>query len=130
LRKLAAIGWILLICSFSGLAFGQETPVKILLEDILKAPDKYNGKLVETRGFLLLEFENSALYVNEKWQRTRGIWITPAFAEMHIRREELNRHYVVVTGIFDANDHGHLGQFKGKLTIEKFRVQGDGKSPQ
>jgi hypothetical protein len=113
---------LLLVCSFSGLAFSQEQPVKVSLEDILRTPDKYNGKLIETRGFLLQEFENSSLYANAKWQYAKGVWITPA-TDLHISRDEVNRRYVIATGLFDANDHGHLGSFRGTLKVQKLRIE-------
>jgi hypothetical protein len=123
LRKITAIGLLLLlVCSFSGLVFSQEEPVKVSLEDILGAPDKYNGKLIETRGFLLQEFENSALYANVKWQYAKGIWIT-ATTDFHISRDEVNRRYVIVTGLFDSNDHGHLGSFRGTLKVQKLLIE-------
>jgi hypothetical protein len=76
---------------------------------------------------LLQEFENSALYVNDKWRETRGVWITPS-ADMLPLRKKLNRRYAFFTGIFDANQLGHLAQFKGTLTVKKFVVlQGDSK---
>lgn len=113
---------LLLVCSFSGLVFSQEQPVKVSLEDILRIPDKYNGKLIETRGFLLQEFENHALYANVKWQYAKGVRIASA-TDLHISRDEVNRRYVIVTGLFDANDHGHLGSFRGTLKVQKLLIE-------
>jgi hypothetical protein len=108
-------------------AFCQQAAIRVPLQDILKTPDQYHGKLIETRGFLLQQFENSALYTTDKWQGTSGIWITPV-SDLHIERAKVNRHYMVVTGIFDANDHGHLGQFKGTLKIKSVAVEESDKS--
>jgi hypothetical protein len=109
-------------------ALGQQ-PVRVSLPQVLSNPRNYDGKLIEVHGFMLQEFENSALYSGKEWRRSKGIWITPT-DELARRRSELNRHYVVLTGVFDANSHGHLGQFKGTLTVKTFRLlQGDIQMP-
>ena len=123
-------GFIFLILfSFSLSVLGQQQSIKVSLQDVLKNPDEYNGKLIETRGFLLQEYENSGLYVSDKWRHTEGIWITPGM-EMHRLRGEVNHHYMVLTGVFNANDHGHLGVFKGTLTVNKFSFDQDARRPE
>jgi hypothetical protein len=119
---------MLILLTSSSFSVSQPEPIKVAFEDVLKNPGLYHGKLIETRGFLVQEYENSALYANEKWQRTKGIWVTSSLEADPLRA--IKNHYVSVTGVFDANDHGHLGQFKGTLTIKKFLlVQNDGKPP-
>jgi hypothetical protein len=119
-RIIAAI-FVLLSCGFFyfAAASGNQTS-KVSLEDVLKDPAKYNGRTIQTHGFLLHEFENDALYVNEKWQRAKGIWIEPTVDMQNLR--EMNRRYVIVTGTFYSNQHGHLGRFKGTLKIKKLPV--------
>jgi hypothetical protein len=113
---------ILILFAFSLSIVGQQQSIKVSLQDVLKNPGEYNGKLIETRGFLLQGYENSGLYTSEKWQRTKGIWITPS-AELNTLRREVTHRYVVLTGVFNANDHGHLGTFKGTLTVKKFVME-------
>jgi hypothetical protein len=129
LTKRATIGLLILLGSFC-LPFAVSLPeaTKAAFDDVVKNPGLYHGKLIETRGFLVQEYENSALYANEKWQGTKGIWVTSTIEPYPLRA--IRNHYVDVTGVFDANDHGHLGQFKGTLTVKKFLVvQNDGKVP-
>jgi hypothetical protein len=117
LKGIIAAVFVLLSCGFFYLAAatGNQTS-RVSLEDVLKDPAKYNGRTIQTHGFLLHEFENHALYVSEKWQRTKGIWIEPTVDMQSLR--EMDRRYVIVTGIFDSNQHGHLGEFKGTLRIK------------
>jgi len=102
---------------------GQQAAA-VQFADILSNPAQFHGKTIEVRGFLLQEYENSGLYAGENWRGTKGIWITPG-ADLHISRGAINRHYVIVSGVFDANDHGHLGQFAGNLKISKLVVEKD-----
>jgi hypothetical protein len=125
--KLATIGMLILLTS-SSFSVSRPEPTKAAFEDVLKNPGLYHGKLIETRGFLVQEYENSALYADEKWQRTKGIWVTSTIEPYPLRG--IKNHNVDVTGVFDANDHGHLGQFKGTLTVKKVLVvQNDGNLP-
>lgn len=124
--KRAALYLTLFACFFSSIAVCQQEAIRVSLEDILKAPNQYHNKLIETHGFLLQEFENSGLYSTSSWRGTKGIWITPVNG-LHIEREKTNRRYVVVTGVFDANQNGHLGQFAGTLLVRKLVVSPEDK---
>lgn len=105
-------------------AVNQQQSGILSVSQIVIRSSEYHGKQVEVRGFLLREFENSALYSSHEWQRTKGIWVTPT-AEMVKQRDKLNRHYVLLSGVFDANDHGHLGQFEGTLIVNAFELLPD-----
>jgi hypothetical protein len=102
---------------------GQQAANKVALENVLKNPQDYDGKTIEVSGYLLQAFENSALYPNEHWQRTKGIWVTPTVA-MAQQRDKANRCFVLLTGVFNSKNHGHLGQFKGTLTVQSFQLSG------
>jgi hypothetical protein len=106
-------------------ASGNQQQLPLPVSQIINKPSAYHGKQIMVRGFLLQEFENSALYSGQQWRRTKGIWVTPS-AEMSKQRGKLNRHYVLLSGTFNANDHGHLGQFKGTLTVSAFELSPDG----
>ena len=110
---------ILCMATFVWLASGQTPATSISFEQILKNPDSYHGKLIEVTGFLVDEFENSALYSNKSWRRNRGIWIEPN-DEMLKQRPNLKNHYLKLTGRFNAHQHGHLGQYRGTLTVVRF----------
>ena len=109
------------VCCLGSVPHSQETAIHVAFQDILKTPSEYDGKLIETRGYLVHEFENSALYATQNWRGTQGIWITPG-ADVRTARDRANHHYVVVTGVYDAKDRGHLGGFEGTLNIRKVFV--------
>lgn len=109
-------------------AADQQQSAKVTVQQLINSPAEYDGKSVEVRGFLLQEFENSALYSSQEWRYARhAIWVIPT-ADMTKKRDKLNRHYVLITGIFDARSHGHMGQFKGTLTVKTLELVQDGAS--
>jgi len=105
-----------------------EQPSTVEFAALVANPIQFNGKLIEVKGFLVQRFENSALYADRKWQYgSNSVWIT-ASSELHTSLRDFDHHYVVVTGVFNANDHGHMENFKGLLTVKKFHLaQGNGK---
>ncbi|HEY2392164.1 MAG TPA: hypothetical protein VGK22_13410 [Candidatus Angelobacter sp.] len=123
-RRSSLFSLVVLCLFIIGTGLNAQQEKTIPLSDVLANPAQFHDKTIEVRGFLLQEFENSALYTTGKWQRTEGIWITP-IANLHISRSEVNRRYVIATGIFNANDYGHLGQFRGTLLVRKLIVEND-----
>jgi hypothetical protein len=83
---------------------------------------KYDGKLIRVIGFLRLEFEGNELYLHredyEKAISKNGIWVD-VYSETMKQSKNLDMHYVLLEGIFNASDHGHGGASSG--AIEKVR---------
>jgi len=91
----------------------------VTLVQLIANPEKFDGKLVSVIGFLRLEFEGNVLYLHrEDYDHAilgDGIWVdvTP---EMTKHKESLQMHYVLLVGIFDSKDRGHMGMWSGSLT--------------
>ena len=92
-------------------------PEWISIIQVLADPVKFHGKTIIVQGYATIEFEGTAVYLNELDAKNgltmNGLWLqTPVepFAESHQR-------YVLVKGTFNANNRGHLGMYSG--TIEK-----------
>jgi catechol 2,3-dioxygenase-like lactoylglutathione lyase family enzyme len=120
-KRVASICVLLLVAALQSGA--QQQAVQVLFPDLLANPRQFHDKTIEVRGFLLQEYENSALYSTDKWHYAQeAIWITPP-PNLHLSRGEVNRHYAVVTGVFDANDHGHLGSYSGTLKVSKLILE-------
>ncbi len=99
--------------------FSQQ-PLTVQFPDLRATPAKFHKKTIQLRGFFLNEFENRALYATDQWEHAKGILITPV-VDIHLP-QTANRHYAVATGVFDANDHGHLGQFRGNLKLTRLAL--------
>lgn len=99
-----------------------EEPADVTLVQLIANPEKFDGKLVRVIGFLRLEFEGNVLYLHREDYENAilgdGIWVdtTP---EIMKQSKTLNMRYVLLVGIFSANDRGHMGMWSG--TIKKIR---------
>jgi len=95
-------------------------PTDVSVINLIATPERYNGKLVRIIGYLNLEFEGNALYLHkEDYDRSllkNGIWIDMPRKDFIEKTKEFSKHYVVIEGIFDMSDTGHMGLFSGSLT--------------
>jgi len=117
MKILASVCLILVSC------FGMQTtaaePENVTLVQLIANPERFDGKLVRVVGFLRLEFEGNVLYLHrEDYDHAivgNGIWVdvTPEIIE---HKEALQMHYVLLVGIFDSKDRGHMGMWSGSLT--------------
>ncbi len=87
--------------------------------ELIATPERYHGKLVRVIGVGNLEFEGDCILLSKDEQKYRGdhrIWIS--FCDRAITYEEaqaLNGKYVIVEGIFNMYDTGHMGMFQGAI---------------
>lgn len=90
----------------------------ISMLELIGNADKYDGKLVNVTGVGYIEFENQALYLTEadaEYSTGNSIWLE--FDEGAITDEmlESNRKYVIVEGVFDKDNRGHMGAHSGTI---------------
>ena len=90
----------------------------VSMVQLIATPEKFDGKFVRVFGFLNLEFEGDALYLHREdlvqSLVRNGVWVHRTEA-MERDRKKLNRHYVLIEGIFDAQDHGHMALCGGAI---------------
>lgn len=88
---------------------------------ILANPDKFDGKILSTAGYLTLDHEGTALYLDKESSiasiHSNAIWIEFQRRFSPDERQELGERYVTVTGILRANKHGYGNSFSGTLEI-------------
>ena len=96
-----------MIAAFATLRAGAEMPQDVSMVQLLSTPEKFDGKLVRVFGFLRLEFEGDALYFHREDDvqglTRNGIWVDRTDA-MERDANKLNSHYVLIEGVFDAED--------------------------
>jgi hypothetical protein len=92
------------------------------LVELISRPELYHGKRVRVIGFVNLEFEGNGLYLHEDdWRHSiyrNGIWIDPPQGiepDSGGTNVPTNRQYVLVEGVFDTRNHGHMGMWSGRL---------------
>lgn len=85
--------------------------------DLLKNPEKYNGKVVNITGFATIEFEGNALYLDSKSQKAasyeNGVWLEIAKTPFELKT--YNGSKVLVKGMFKLSNKGHMGLWRGSL---------------
>lgn len=85
---------------------------------LLADPTRHHQRRVAVAGFLVLEFEHAALYLDQTSQRAglqeNGVWVDPPLDVKHPTMKALSRQYVVVEGTFNANEKGY-GTYAGTL---------------
>lgn len=103
----------------------------ISLIHLIQHPEMYHEKQVRVIGFASLEFENKAIYVSredyEKAITKNAIWLDIQLTE-NVRKN--HRNYVIVEGIFDRDNLGHLKLFSGCIkNIERIELWASGDNP-
>jgi len=100
---------------------GQDSlPKMVSIIDLIANGQKYDGKKVFVKGFIVVEFEGNAIYLSrddcEQGNTKNGIWL--AFSKDSLDGksvQDFNRSYGGLFGTFDTKNYGHLGLFSGTL---------------
>ena len=96
--------------------------IDVSLISLFATPDKYHDMPISVIGVSNIAFEHNSLYLSkEHWANfvwKNSIWITPNYEAIGKTKKELskfNGQYVLVKGVFDKNNYGHLGLFSGAI---------------
>ncbi len=96
----------------------SEEPLPVSIVQLIANPEKYDGKLVATAGFLMLG-ERPALYLHQEDADhaliENALWLDTT-DKMRRHRDELHHKYVVITGTFRAGHAGHDYYKAGGIT--------------
>lgn len=79
--------------------------------------DRFDGKLIQTEGYVALDFEGTAVYLSENDYKTsltfNAIYLAVMFTDSRFKPSA--QHYCWVTSVFSAKGHGHMGVFSGEI---------------
>jgi hypothetical protein len=114
--------YLIFLCLFALISCSAHTQRQtypgITLLQVLSSPEKYHGQEMLLIGFLHIAFEGDGLYLHkEDFDHAivgNMIWVDIT-EEMKKNQDNLNDRYVIIRGVFDANDHGHMGLYSGAL---------------
>jgi hypothetical protein len=91
---------------------------EVSIQELVAAPDKFNGARVRVIAPCHIEFEGSALYATEEAREARAahqaVWLQLNWPLLPDRRA-LNGKYVLVEGRFVSGSQGHEGLFQGAI---------------
>ena len=91
----------------------------VTMIQLIAAPEKYDGQLVRVIGVGNLAFESNCISLSKedlKYGVGHSIWIE--LGEKSISYEEAQKYngeYVIIEGVFDKDDCGHLDMFCGSI---------------
>jgi hypothetical protein len=96
----------------------------VSLVQLIANPKNYDGKFVRVIGFVRLEEEGTAVYLNQeddKHSLTRnGLWLDITDEKSPT---DFDRKYVLIEGTFNAKWKGHRGAWSGSVQqIKRFQV--------
>lgn len=111
----------------------NQTSESIDMEQLLKNPDAYKNKIIETIGVYQTGFEESAIYVNnsniKRKETKQALWITfnnnyyplidsktgVNLLDSYQTIEKINGRKIKIKGRFNPTSKGHLGMFFGSV---------------
>jgi hypothetical protein len=121
-----AVAFVVIVAlSVTSGADGPGEPTVSLIQ-LIANPASFDGKRVRLAGYVVLELENTAVYLHEsdaRYEITRNaVWLDmPLGGES--RRVQFHNRYVLIEGTFSAERRGHRGLFGGVLeNIGRFDV--------
>ena len=98
------------------------------LIQLIANPDKYHGELVRVIGVVKIEFEGNQIFTSKEHYEysisKNALWINLNSDCLGVSKEELKKYngqYVLIEGIFDKNNTGHMGMNSGSINnISRF----------
>ena len=123
---IVAVGFVVVFALSTSLHAEDPRDSAVSLIQLIANPLSFDGKRVLLTGYVVLEAENTAVYLHEDDARygiaRNGLWLeVPRGGESH--RARFHQQYVLIEGTFDARRRGHRGMFSGTLeNIGRFEV--------
>ena len=119
---------------FAGLCFACGTVShkveSVSLMQLIMNPEEYHGKLVRVIGVSRIEFEGDSIWFTKEHYKhnvyINSLWIDPdydALGDTRQQLEQLNGKYVLIEGVFNKDNHGHMGMYSGAIEkITRFQL--------
>jgi hypothetical protein len=134
MRAIAILLLVLMVTSPAGSRGGPKAPYgeKVSMIQLIANPEKYDGKLIAVVGYLQLKFEDNELFLHEEdykhYITKNAIWVSVG-PKMKPYSDQLNMHYVLLVGTFNATNKGHMDMESGSILAEVGRLWGSEKTP-
>jgi hypothetical protein len=105
---------------------------QVSMIQLIATPEAYDGKVVAVIGYLRLEFEGNELFLHEEDYKSHiaknGIWVSVG-PKMKTQADQLNMHYVLLIGTFNAKNKGHMNMQSGTLSADGGKIWEPLKTP-
>jgi len=98
----------------------------VSLIQLIANPTAFDQKRVLVKGYVMLDFENTTIYLSESDAAHRitrnSLWLYPSDS-LYANRARFHRRYVLVEGTFNARRRGHLDLSSGAIdNIGRFEL--------
>lgn len=94
-------------------------PESVLLADLVRSPEEYDGKKVKVEGYYYSRFEHEGFYPTPRdpltARHSEGLWLT----NMPAGDSALLDRNISIVGVVSALEKGHSGQFAATLCVLK-----------
>lgn len=104
-------------------------PMPCSMSALFAVPERYEGRAVQLKGVLIIEFENVALYASENAARygvaSDALWLYDFEygRDKPAGSEAMNHRWIFIEGRFTAKHRGHLDHFGGGLSeVSRFHL--------
>ncbi|MFN7045674.1 MAG: hypothetical protein ACK4M1_10805 [Flavobacterium sp.] len=92
----------------------------VSMMQLINTPEKYDGKKIEIRGYFIIAFEESVIYLNKTdydiANTKNGIWLSVSKEFMKSQNIELPyKGYICIDGIFIKNKKNSTSSYSGTL---------------
>jgi hypothetical protein len=120
------VGFAVIAAATSAPGAREARDMTVSLIRLIADPGSFDGKRVLVTGYVMLEAENTAVYLHESDASygifSNGLWLdVPLGGESH--RARFHRRYVLVEGTFNARRRGDRDAFGGSLeNIGRFEL--------
>jgi hypothetical protein len=101
----------------------------VSIVSLISNPEKYDGKRIAVTGFLHIEFEDTAIYLNQDdYQHNiskNGLWVSlPEDRDSisHFPGGCQSDRYVKLVGVFSSKFTGHMGAWNGSINTESCNI--------
>jgi hypothetical protein len=93
-----------------------ENPIDVSIVELIAAPERFRSRWVRLIGYVVLEFEGTAVYLHEE-DYTRAIMRNALWLDVsRSGPPPLSRPgYAIVEARFEPDRHGHMDLFAGAL---------------
>ena len=89
----------------------------VSMVELLANPEKYDHKRVRLMGYIHFEFEGNGIYLHKEDEANHlyanGLWVSLA---ADVSPEDCQDTYVLIEGLFEARDRGHMGLWSGAVS--------------
>ena len=113
----------------------SSAPLDLGMVALLADPEKYDGKVIRTIGFMCLEYEGNALYLHEedfRYGLLKDALSLRLSSAQQKQFKNLSLKYVIIEGTLYANgpERSEYGGAIGNITrLEYWRPRGDVSAP-